>query len=178
MVLCGLPATGKSTLAQALSARLACEVVREAARDLADAGLDVSPLLTPSSLTTIAVLQEGREQAARLQFVADRGAIDMLAFGGWVARHHTRPIDVELLESLRSRIDAWASRAPYDVVVYLDHLVGDRGARLAAGERQFLTGLSEEFERELTRVSVPLVRAGQGWTAHTVHKALDHAVRS
>jgi predicted ATPase len=157
VLLTGLPASGKSTLAPLLAQRLGVEVVGEAASDLAAAGLDVGPSSAWETLAAIAVLQMARERSATDGFVADRGSIDVLAYATVLERRRPGPVGNLVAPAVRTIVRQWCETAGYDLVVYHPAPCGPRGAILVAKERQHLSDLAEAFREQLDGLGCRIV---------------------
>lgn len=173
ILLTGLPATGKTTLAAALADHLGLPRIDEAASDLAAVGVDVGPNSRWETLAAIAAIQQEREHAAAA-FVADRGPFDMLAYA--CARLFRQPDEVgHLVAPAVIRLsNRWLATAHYDLVIYHSEPCGERGRHLLEREGAFLHDLRSAFESSLADCGFPVVQVeAKSSTAERLEAALS-----
>ncbi len=157
ILLTGLPATGKTTLAGILSERLGLAIVNEAASDLAAEGLDVSPAMGPATLAAIAMEQRTREPAPPTGIVADRGALDMLAYSA-VFRTAWSGESVTVTKVIDRFATRWLDEANYNFIIYHGIPCGERGKRLMQREMRMLELLKHEFEALIAQMGARVIK--------------------
>lgn len=134
-------------MCRALGERLKVDCVNEAASDLGEAGLDISPDSTWEALSTIVTLQMARERRARGSFVADRGAIDAIAYTEVRQAGHPEGLGALVGPALVEIATDWYWQSRYDLVMYHRTPCGDRGAELHRKHSAFFSRLSAAFEQ-------------------------------
>jgi AAA domain len=165
ILLTGLPASGKTTLAQELGPALGTVVIQEAARDLGSAGLDITPNSTWGTLTTIALVQMARESSCTDGFVADRGAVDLLAYASLLeSRTDETKLAAIVAPAVRSIVGRWYAEARYDLIVYHRAPCGARGAELLARHPDYMGDLALAFDAVIRDFRVPVLSVDSATT--------------
>jgi nicotinamide riboside kinase len=109
--------TGKTTLADALSARLGLPLLPEVAREVAGMGFRLDKDALPETEALIFLKQYNNEVAAR-EFVGDRSLIDVMAYAGWVLDNQPRRKEMALWDECVTLAER-SLRSAYSHVYYL-----------------------------------------------------------
>jgi predicted ATPase len=158
ILLTGLPASGKTTLAAHLAMRTGVPVRSETATDLAVLGYDVGPTMTVETLATMLAVELSRDLSAESAVIADRGPVDFAAYGRLImASAPTAAIRV-VAQAITLVCRDWMQRLPYDLVVYHDEVCGDRGIALQLRDTAYLNNLREFFNRTLADFRLEFLR--------------------
>jgi nicotinamide riboside kinase len=111
--------TGKTTLAEAASARLELPLLPETAREVAALGFKLDKDATPE-VETLIFLKQLHNELTHPDFVGDRSLIDVMAYAGWVLDNQPQPPrrEIALWEEC-VRIARFHLRSQYTHVFYL-----------------------------------------------------------
>jgi predicted ATPase len=117
IVIVGSFSTGKTTLADELSARQDLPLLPEVAREVAGMGFRLDKDALPETEALIFLKQYNNELSTR-EFVGDRSLIDVMAYAGWVLDNQPRRKEMALWDEC-VRMAERSLRSAYSHVYYL-----------------------------------------------------------